>query len=87
MEAEGLVDVLEGEGVEGGGDVAARGGRELGRLAVREEHLAPLDELRLALHRALDPVRGGTLQEVEPFVGAAHAPHPALAVADPDHAH
>ena len=86
VEAQRLIDIFERQRVESGGDIAPRGGRQLRRLAVRQQHLAALDPLRLALRRALHAVPGRPLQQVEPLVRPAHAAHPALAVPDPDHA-
>ena len=59
--------------------------REFCRLTVGQQDAGALDEFRLALGRAPDPVGGRPFEQIEILVGPSHAAHPASTVAHADH--
>jgi len=84
MELQRLVDVLERQRVDGVRVVLAGGCCELGRLAIGQQDLRAIGELRLTVDDALLAVGSGSGEEVVPFVGPAHRAHPAGAIPDAD---
>ena len=59
-------------------------GGEFGRLAIRDQDFAPVDDLRLARHDLPNPIGIGACDQVEILVRPANGAHPALPVADAD---
>ena len=82
MEAQGVVDKLERQFIDGGGIGAPRGRGQLGGLAVGQQDLRAVGQLGNAIAYPLLPVRLGAVEQIEPFVRAAHAAHPPSPVAD-----
>src|SRR2546428_2271317 len=84
IEAEGIVDVLEGNGIHGCRIMAPSGSGELRRLPVRQQDLTALNKGRLACQSPLAAVCSRAREEIIPLVRASHAAHPARPMPDAD---
>ncbi len=84
MELQGLVDVFEWQRVDGVWVGFARGGGEIGGLAVRQQDVVAVAGLRGTIEDHLLAFGFRGCEQIVPFIGAADAAHPTGAVANAD---